>query len=360
MPDVGAQVFQYFRAHGLSPAQSAGIVGNFQQESSLNPQSPGGGLDQGQGTRYHPGSLGHQLQAILGELQGPERGTLQALKGASSPRQAALIFSQKFERPGIPNNPARERYASEALHRYGGLAGANISGEEGSTQSAGTHAGPAKPVEQTAAQSAGLMALVSALQGAKGSSTSPAGIPVGSAQPGLLAPVRDLGSPSSGPSPSELLALVSNIGTSPAPAESERVPNAPAAKEPASPGKFAGGGSVPNAKGGVGFTPAAGTDYAYGHASAIANRANKLAQALGLKLTGISGYRTPAHSVAVGGFADDPHTKGEASDTPGVENVPEATLNKYGLERPFDKIVNGHHSDPAEADHIQLLGSHKS
>jgi murein DD-endopeptidase MepM/ murein hydrolase activator NlpD len=218
MAGVGQQVFQFFRAHGFSPAQSAGIVGNFQQESSLNPQSSGGGLDQGQGARYHPGSLGHQLQAILGELQGPERGTLQALKGAQTPQQAALIFSQRFERPeaAAANNAGRQRYAAEALHRYGGLAGANISGGEGGTpQSTGTHAGPAKPVEQTAAQSADLTALVSALQGSGASSTSPAGIPVGSAQPGVLAPVRDLGSSSSGPSPQELLALVSQIGQSP-------------------------------------------------------------------------------------------------------------------------------------------------
>jgi hypothetical protein len=48
----------------------------------------------------------------------------------------------------------------------------------------------------------------------------------------------------------------------------------------------------------------------------------------------------------VGGFANDPHTRGEASDTPGVEGVPEATLNQFGLTRPFP--------GPAEADHIQL------
>jgi hypothetical protein len=48
----------------------------------------------------------------------------------------------------------------------------------------------------------------------------------------------------------------------------------------------------------------------------------------------------------VGGFADDPHTRGEASDTPGVEGVPEQTLLQFGLTRPF--------AGAAEADHIQL------
>jgi uncharacterized protein YcbK (DUF882 family) len=71
-----------------------------------------------------------------------------------------------------------------------------------------------------------------------------------------------------------------------------------------------------------------------------------MGKALHLHLIGISGYRTPQHSVEVGGFADDPHTRGEASDTPGVEGVPEATLKQFGLTRPF--------GGAAEADHIQL------
>lgn len=97
-----------------------------------------------------------------------------------------------------------------------------------------------------------------------------------------------------------------------------------------------------------GFFPAAGTDYTHGQEPTIASRLGTLAKSLHLHLTGISGYRTPAHSVAVGGFADDPHTRGAASDTPGVESVPEATLRKFGLTRPFPGAQ--------EADHIQLLG----
>ncbi len=95
-----------------------------------------------------------------------------------------------------------------------------------------------------------------------------------------------------------------------------------------------------------GFFPAAGTNYSVGNEPAIAARLNTLGKALHLHLIGISGYRTPQHSVEVGGFANDPHTRGEASDTPGVEGVPEATLNRFGLTRPF--------GGAAEADHIQL------
>ena len=78
-------------------------------------------------------------------------------------------------------------------------------------------------------------------------------------------------------------------------------------------------------------------------------RLDALGKALHLHLVGLSGYRTPQHSVEVGGFADDPHTKGLASDTPGVEGVSEATLNSFGLTRPF--------GGAAEADHIQPIGT---
>jgi hypothetical protein len=101
--------------------------------------------------------------------------------------------------------------------------------------------------------------------------------------------------------------------------------------------------------GSAGFFPAPGTNYGVGVEPIIAARLDRLGKSLGLHLIGISGYRTPQHSVEVGGFADDPHTRGMASDTPGVEGVPEATLEQYGLTRPF--------GGAAEADHIQLAGS---
>jgi peptidoglycan hydrolase CwlO-like protein len=95
-----------------------------------------------------------------------------------------------------------------------------------------------------------------------------------------------------------------------------------------------------------GFFQAPGTNYSVGEEPAIAARLNTMGKALHLHLIGISGYRSPQHSVEVGGFANDPHTRGEASDTPGVEGVPEGTLNQFGLTRPFPGA--------AEADHIQL------
>jgi peptidoglycan hydrolase CwlO-like protein len=95
-----------------------------------------------------------------------------------------------------------------------------------------------------------------------------------------------------------------------------------------------------------GFFQAPGTNYSVGNTPILAARLDRLGKALHLHLIGLSGYRTPQHSVEVGGFANDPHTRGEASDTPGVEGVPEGTLLSFGLTRPFPGA--------AEADHIQL------
>ena len=107
--------------------------------------------------------------------------------------------------------------------------------------------------------------------------------------------------------------------------------------------------SFPAHGGAYGFFPAPGTNYSVGSEPEIARRLDRLGKDLHLHLIGLSGYRTPQHSVEVGGFANDPHTRGQASDTPGIEGVPEATLNHYGLTRPFPGA--------AEADHIQLFGS---
>ena len=98
--------------------------------------------------------------------------------------------------------------------------------------------------------------------------------------------------------------------------------------------------------GAYGFFPAPGTNYSVGEEPIIAARLDQLGRALQLHLIGVSGYRSPAHSVEVGGFANDPHTQGLASDTPGVEGVAESTLLKFCLTRPF--------AGAREADHIQL------
>jgi hypothetical protein len=115
------------------------------------------------------------------------------------------------------------------------------------------------------------------------------------------------------------------------------------------------------ANAGLGFVADPGTTQDVGQLPELTARLNLLAQALHVTIYGISGYRTPAHSVAVGGFADDPHTKGEAEDI-GVNSllrsstarISEAQLAQYGLYRPFDPTDNPANT---EVNHIQLIPS---
>ncbi len=110
---------------------------------------------------------------------------------------------------------------------------------------------------------------------------------------------------------------------------------------------------------GAGFIADPGTSQTEGLLPTLTAQLDALGKAMGVTIYGISGYRTPAHSVAVGGFADDPHTKGEAEDI-GVNNllrssaaqISEAELARFGLYRPFDPF-----DDPGntEVNHIQLI-----
>jgi hypothetical protein len=112
---------------------------------------------------------------------------------------------------------------------------------------------------------------------------------------------------------------------------------------------------------GPGFVADPGTSQTEGRLPVLTARLDQLAKALGVVIYGISGYRTPAHRVAVGGFADDPHTKGEAEDI-GVNSllrssaarITEAQLGQYGLYRPFDPSDNPGNT---EVNHVQLIPS---
>jgi hypothetical protein len=128
---VGSEAYGFFRSVGLSSAAAAGIVGNLEQESSLNPHEAGGYLAQWGGSRLkgleafaakfkEPVTTARvQLAYIWNELTTNESGTLKLLKQAKTPQAAARVFSQHFERPGIPDLSNRERYAGEAYAAYG-------------------------------------------------------------------------------------------------------------------------------------------------------------------------------------------------------------------------------------------------
>lgn len=110
---------------------------------------------------------------------------------------------------------------------------------------------------------------------------------------------------------------------------------------------------------GPGFTADPGTSQTQGALPRLTAQLNALGKTLGVTIYGISGYRTPAHSVAVGGFANDPHTQGQAEDI-GVNSllrssaaqISEAQLAQFGLYRPFDPSDNPNNS---EVNHVQLI-----
>jgi hypothetical protein len=115
---------------------------------------------------------------------------------------------------------------------------------------------------------------------------------------------------------------------------------------------------VVNAKA-PGFVPDPGTQQTEGQLPILTARLDALAKSLGVVIYGISGYRTPAHSVAVGGFADDPHTRGEAEDIgvgsllrSSAAQISEAEFARFGLYRPFDPSDDPNNS---EVNHIQLI-----
>ena len=113
MTDNAARAMEFFQSKGLSPADSAALVWNFQQESGrdLNPtlshdNGTGFGIagfrdpqpGQGRWTNLRnfaagrgmdPGALDTQLEFSWSELNGPERATLQRIQAAQTPEQKA-------------------------------------------------------------------------------------------------------------------------------------------------------------------------------------------------------------------------------------------------------------------------------
>lgn len=247
-------------------------------------------------------------------------------------------LAQAVQRSAYPKRYGE--HASEASDLLKLIGGGSGSAGEGSALQ-GALGGSKTTISggNTPAQGEDLAALLSQLS-SKSSAPSVAGVslPSPTAEPstGIKLP-RELPT-SETKTPAALLSLIAKIG--------EDGGNA-GVKQEATAAPVTHTDITANAKGAAGFTPQPGKDYSYGMEPVISQRLNTLGKTLGIKLTGISGYRTPQHSVAVGGFADDPHTKGLASDTEGAQSIPKAVLNKYGLERPFPGAK--------EANHIQLL-----
>lgn len=128
--DRPAYAFEFYRNKGVPDAMAAGLVGNLMQESGadINPAAVGDngnafGSGQWNGPRKQaymnfarargadPTDFDTQLEYLWHEGQTSEKGAWDAMMGAATPEEAALIGSTRFWRPGTPYNERRQAYA---------------------------------------------------------------------------------------------------------------------------------------------------------------------------------------------------------------------------------------------------------
>jgi len=134
--------FNYFVARGLTKRQSAGIVGNLIQESSVNPKAvefgggPGRGIAQWSvggrwNTSHHDNvtwyanahgtsrwTLNTQMAFTWYELHTVGGYGLSALRKATTIRAATLAFERDFEKCGECDESKRVAYAREVYNAF--------------------------------------------------------------------------------------------------------------------------------------------------------------------------------------------------------------------------------------------------
>jgi hypothetical protein len=155
---AGQKIFNYFKDRGFTDNQAAAWVGNFFQESGLDPGAiqsggPGRGLAQWGGGRFTAlqnfaaqrgtpwQNMQTQLDFVWHELQGTEGSAFRSIKAARSLQQAVDAIGQDYERFGIsgdrygPAMTALEQYSRDADHgpkrrAMGGFVGSYAKGGE--------------------------------------------------------------------------------------------------------------------------------------------------------------------------------------------------------------------------------------
>jgi hypothetical protein len=131
-PSNAAVAFDYLLSRGLRDFQAAGVIGNLQQESKLNPRafapSEGAyGIAQWRADRWtsllgfasrsgrDPWSLALQLDFLWYELSSAPSLGLQSLLASTTVEGATVVFQDGFERCGNCATPERINYARAAL-----------------------------------------------------------------------------------------------------------------------------------------------------------------------------------------------------------------------------------------------------
>jgi hypothetical protein len=185
------KAYNYFVSKGFTPAQSAGVVGNLNLESGVEPEKLEGGQiiayesltpaqksnsslgwgiaqftppssfgDSIKDSTKDPNSLEVQLDFIWNYLQGNDikqsgKTYAQAIQATSTTDDAATVFMNDYERPLIDSThdgglPARKAYAKQILEQYGGgTTSGSISSSSSScgSSSPGTYKNPFRDVK---------------------------------------------------------------------------------------------------------------------------------------------------------------------------------------------------------------------
>lgn len=128
--------YDYYISQGLTPIQASALIGNFEQESGLNPGVWGDngtskGIAQWRGNRLqklrdthggeNSGLFNNQAIFALQELKSPQyKKAYDRLKNAKTIEEATLAISEDFEKPNkkFANNENRIRYAVNTHNKF--------------------------------------------------------------------------------------------------------------------------------------------------------------------------------------------------------------------------------------------------
>lgn len=115
--------WNYFIAQGFTRNQTAGIMGNLQQEHGF--RTDGDGIAQWTGgrlsallSRPDPRNIQTQLDFLMYELNGSYSKVKANLMSASTVEQSVVVFQNQYERCGICSESKRVQFAYEILGRH--------------------------------------------------------------------------------------------------------------------------------------------------------------------------------------------------------------------------------------------------
>lgn len=190
--DNAQRAWNYFIGKGFSEKQVAGIIGNFMEESAMNPKRVQGSGNQESETMPSSGGygiaqwddrkddlanfartrkkpiydLGLQLDFVMYELNGKEKAAYQAFKPTTTIRDATTVWMEKYERPGDPRLSDRISSANKA---YGDFA----------TEAGNPATPPVSPTDTASCGGSGNIVAIAQAELAKGITEDPIGCDAG-------------------------------------------------------------------------------------------------------------------------------------------------------------------------------------